>query len=173
MTLPKLARKSIEYFFNHHEIIDLQDLQGIPTEFLTQKAGAFVSLHRKNGALRGCIGTFLPTQNSIAEEVIHNALSAAFNDPRFWPLAKEELPDINISVDILSAPEPVKDINNLDFKKFGVIVSAPDGRKGLLLPDLEGIETVEEQLAIARQKAGILPDEPIKIERFSVQRFHE
>lgn len=173
MTLPKLARKSIEYFFNHHKILNVQNLKEISGKFLIQKAGVFVSLHQKDGALRGCIGTFLPTRNSIAEEVIHNALSAAFNDPRFWPLAKEELPDINISVDVLSAPEPVKDINNLDPKKFGVIVSTPDGRSGLLLPDLEGVKTVEEQLSIARQKAGILPDEPIKIERFSVQRFHE
>lgn len=173
MTLPEIARKSIEYYFDNQKVLNIDDLKGIDKKFLTQKAGTFVSLHRKDGSLRGCIGTFVPTQSSIAKEVVHNAVSAAFADPRFYPLEKGELSDIDISVDVLSEPEPIKKISELDPKKYGVIVSTPDGRKGLLLPDIEGVDSVDEQLSIACQKAGILPSEDYSIEKFAVSRYQE
>ncbi|MDD4081606.1 MAG: AmmeMemoRadiSam system protein A [Eubacteriales bacterium] len=143
---------------------------GLPGELAKRRAGAFVTL-RKGGALRGCIGTISPCQDTLAEEIIHNAVSAAFRDPRFEPVRAEELPHITCSVDVLDAPEPVQSMVDLDVKEYGVIVSS-GSRRGLLLPNLEGIETVEEQVAIARQKAGIGPKEPIQLERFRVVR-HE
>ena len=109
-----------------------------------RRAGAFVSLH-KDGELRGCIGTFLPTKNSIAEEIVQNAISACSQDPRFSPVRENELDEIVYSVDVLGEPERIFDINQLNVKKYGVIVEN-GGRRGLLLPDLEGIDTVEEQV---------------------------
>jgi len=136
---------------------------------LKQRRGAFVSLHR-NGQLRGCIGTIAPTTPSLAEEIIHNAIQAATADPRFPPMTADELDGLEISVDVLSTPEPAT-MDDLDPREYGVIVSA-DWRRGLLLPDLDGVDTVEQQVAIARQKAGIGPNERITIERFRVDRYH-
>jgi AmmeMemoRadiSam system protein A len=138
---------------------------------MAEKASVFVSL-KKNGNLRGCIGTIEPVQENMAAEIIHNAVSAGLNDPRFWPVELEELPELEISVDVLTAPEPVNDFRELDPKKYGVIVSSK-GRKGVLLPDIEEITTVEEQIHVAMMKAGIKPDEPVKIERFQVKRYKE
>lgn len=135
------------------------------------RAGTFVSIH-KHGVLRGCIGTIEPTQANVAQEVIQNAISAATRDPRFPPIRPEELADLYIKVDVLGEPEPVESMEELDPKRYGVIVqSARDWRKGLLLPDLEGVDTVEYQVDIARRKAGIRPDEPIKLYRFQVVRY--
>lgn len=167
-TYVKLARQSIEYYFENNKILRLEK---IPKE-LEKRAGVFVSLHHKDHSLRGCIGTFLPTKNNLGAEIINNALAAAFEDPRFPPLQKSELKNTEINVDILSAPRPARNREELDPKKYGVIVSL-GFRKGLLLPDLEGVDTVEEQLAIACQKAGIAPNENYQIEKFEVQRYRE
>ncbi|MDR0513676.1 MAG: AmmeMemoRadiSam system protein A, partial [Coriobacteriaceae bacterium] len=134
-----------------------------------RKAGAFVSLH-KEGELRGCIGTISATTGNVIDEIIQNAVSAAVEDPRFPPLSEPELSGLEIKVDVLNEPETVDSASRLDAKRFGVIVSK-GFRRGLLLPDLEGVDTPELQLAIALRKAGILPDEDYQIERFEVIRY--
>jgi len=163
----KLARETIKNYIKQGKIITLP--LDLPKEMINQKAGAFVSL-KKYGELRGCIGTFMPTQKNIAQEIIKNAVSAAVEDPRFSPVNVSELEDLTISVDVLSNPEEIKDISQLDPKKYGVIVSS-GYKKGLLLPDLEGVDTAEEQVDIAKRKAGIYPDEKVKLYRFEVKRF--
>ena len=164
----RLARETIENYVKYGKIISPP--QDLPTEMINKKAGVFVSL-KKFGNLRGCIGTFMPTQENIAQEIIKNAISAAIDDPRFSPVTVSELEDLSISVDVLTAPEEVKDISQLDPKKYGVIVSS-GYKKGLLLPDLEGVDTVEYQIDIAKRKAGIYPDEKVKLYRFEVKRYH-
>ncbi|MFY9133731.1 MAG: AmmeMemoRadiSam system protein A, partial [Bacillota bacterium] len=131
--------------------------------------GVFCTLH-KRGQLRGCIGTTEPTRRNIAEEIIFNAIAAAVRDPRFEPVAPHELDDIVYSVDVLSPPEPVSGPEELDPQRYGVIVRN-GGRVGLLLPNLEGINTVEEQISIARRKAGIGLNAPVELERFEVTRY--
>ena len=142
---------------------------------LGQRAGAFVSL-KKHGRLRGCIGTTEPTTKNLAEEVIQNAISAGTQDTRFTPVEPDELDSLVCSVDVLSPAEPVSGMNDLDPKVYGVIVEKPSRRgalRGLLLPDLEGIDTVEKQVQIAKQKAGIRPaDQDVKLYRFTVTRYH-
>ncbi|HAL29269.1 MAG TPA: AMMECR1 domain-containing protein [Coriobacteriia bacterium] len=160
-----LARRTIETFLREHRIISPPEPEGL----LQERRGAFVSLHR-HGELRGCIGTIAPTTPSLAEEIVHNAIQAATADPRFPPMTADELDDLEISVDVLGTPEPAS-MEDLDPSIYGVIVSA-DWRRGLLLPDLDGVDTAEQQVAIARQKAGIGPDERITIERFRVDRYH-
>lgn len=143
----------------------------LPEEFkqLTlARAGAFVSL-KKHGNLRGCIGTIMPCYDDLSIEIAHNAISAAVRDPRFRPVISQEFDDLVFSVDILGDPEPCRR-EDLDAKEYGVIVTRGQ-RRGLLLPDLEGVETVEEQLAIALQKAGIKPEDNYTIERFTVTRY--
>ena len=163
----RLARETIENYIKQGKIITLP--LDLPKEMINQKAGAFVSL-KKYGELRGCIGTFMPTQKNIAQEIIKNAVSAAVEDPRFSPVNVSELEDLTISVDVLSIPEEIKDISQLDPKKYGVIVSS-GYKKGLLLPDLEGVDTAEEQVDIAKRKAGIYPGEKVKLYRFEVKRY--
>jgi len=163
--LVKVARETLERYVKNEP---LPDISGIPEEFRT-RAGVFVSI-KKHGNLRGCIGTVEPTRPNIVEEVVANAISAGNFDPRFQPVREEELDDLEYSVDVLKPPEPVGGINELDPQKYGVIVRA-GRRSGLLLPNLEGIDTAEEQISIARQKAGIRPDEKIKLERFEVVRY--
>lgn len=131
--------------------------------------GAFVSIHTKDGCLRGCIGTILPTKDTLYEEIIANAKSASTRDPRFPEITPDELSDLVINVDVLSEPEQVNGLDALDPKKYGVIV-ANNGRMGVLLPDLEGVDTVEEQVSIAMQKAGIAAHETIELHRFTVER---
>jgi len=138
-------------------------------EDLPVQAGVFVTL-KSRGELRGCIGTITPTYRSLAEEVITNARQAAFADPRFSPVRAEELGELTYSVDVLGEPEPVESEAELDPKRFGVVVKAGN-RRGLLLPDLEGIDSVEAQIRIARRKAGISPREAVQLYRFSVQRY--
>ena len=165
--LVQLARRTIETYVKEGKIIDP------PADLLPemkQRAGVFVSLHRQ-GQLRGCIGTFAPTTASVAEEVIRNAVESAVRDPRFAPVKKEELLDLEISVDVLTDPVPVKSNKELDAKKYGVIVKS-GAKKGLLLPDLPGVNTPEEQIAICRRKAWINDDEPVELFRFEVRRYH-
>jgi AmmeMemoRadiSam system protein A len=139
------------------------------TPEMKQQAGVFVSIH-KLGDLRGCIGTFEPQQKTVAEEVITNAISSATQDPRFNPIEENELKDLDYSVDVLTSPEPVENKSQLDPKKYGVIVQA-GWRRGLLLPDLEGVDSVDYQIDICRQKGGIGPDEPVQLYRFEVKRY--
>lgn len=141
----------------------------VPEEF-KKRAGVFVSL-KKHGSLRGCIGTIEPVTRNIVEEVANNAVSAAFHDPRFKPVRPEELDDLEFSVDVLQPPEPVSSLDKLDPKKYGVIVRS-GRRSGLLLPNLEGIDSAVEQVEIARQKAGIGPEDAVTLERFMVIRHH-
>ena len=162
----KLARKSLESFILRREIIAVPD--DIPEEMRTKKAGTFVSLH-KEGKLRGCIGTISPVRSCVAEEIIYNAVSAAARDPRFSPVRADELKWLEISVDELSEPEAIDTADQLDVKRYGVIVSK-GARRGLLLPDLEGVDTVEDQINIAMNKAGIHSYEDVRLERFEVIR---
>ncbi len=135
-----------------------------------ESSGVFVSL-KKGGALRGCIGTIFPVTESLGEEVAQNAVSAATRDPRFPPMATEELEQVTVSVDVLTSPEPVASPGDLDPAIFGVIVQS-GSRKGVLLPDLPGIDTVQKQLDIAKQKAGIGADEECELFRFEVKRYY-
>jgi AmmeMemoRadiSam system protein A len=136
---------------------------------MRRRAGAFVSI-KKLGDLRGCIGTIEPTCDDLAQEIIHNAVAAATRDPRFEPIDESELPYLSYSVDVLSPPEPVNGPEELDPRRYGVVVQS-GRRRGLLLPDLPGVDSVEEQVGIARSKAGILPGEPVDLYRFQVERY--
>ena len=162
----QLARASLEAWVRRGIAISLPE--GLPRELTDSRAGAFVSVHRQ-GRLRGCIGTIAPTRDSLAEEIIRNAVSAAANDPRFEPIRPDELPWLEISVDVLGEPEDIASEDELDVKRYGVIVSRGH-RRGLLLPDLDGVDTVSRQVAIARQKAGIGAGEDVKLQRFEVVR---
>jgi len=163
-----LARRAIEEYVRRGRVIEPPP--DLPPELLSRRTGAFVSL-KKQGELRGCIGTFLPTEPTLAREIIKNAIHSATQDPRFPPVRPEELPQLSVSVDVLSTPEPAS-VEELDPKRYGVIVEA-GWRRGLLLPDLPGVDTVEEQLRIAKLKAGIAPDEPCQLYRFTVERHTE
>ena len=164
----RIARMSVEHFVRTHSYAALP--HELPQELTESRAGAFVSI-KKYGKLRGCIGTFLPAQQSLAEEILYNAVSAAAHDGRFEPIEEHELNRLVYSVDVLSMPEPIESAAQLDPKVYGVIVkSVADNRRGLLLPDLAGIDTAEQQIAIAREKARIQPKEPISLARFSVKR---
>jgi AmmeMemoRadiSam system protein A len=161
-----LAKKSVEEFVKTGKT---PALSGPLTAEMQVKAGVFVCIKR-HGELRGCIGTFLPCCDNVAAETARNAIAAATQDPRFPPVAADELDDLSYSIDVLSPPEKVNDRSELDPKKFGVIVSC-GGRRGLLLPDLEGVDTVAEQLRITKMKAGIMPGEEVEIFRFRVTRY--
>ncbi|HEU65780.1 MAG TPA: AmmeMemoRadiSam system protein A [Chloroflexi bacterium] len=161
----RLARETVESYIREGKTPTPREL----TPEMKERAGVFVSLH-KHGQLRGCIGTFEPAKDNVAEEIIANAVSSSTMDPRFPPVTASELDDLEYSVDILTRPEPVTDISQLDPRKYGVIVES-GGKKGLLLPDLEGVDNVEEQIAICRLKAGIAAYEPVKLYRFRVRRF--
>ncbi len=164
----RLARASVERWVRHRERISVPD--GLPDEMLIRRAGTFVSLHR-HGRLRGCIGTIMATEKSVAAEIIQNAVSACSRDPRFSPVTADELSTLEISVDVLGELESIDSPEELDVKRYGVIVS--HGRKrGLLLPNLDGVDTVEEQIRIARQKGGIREGEPYRLERFEVVRHY-
>ena len=164
----KLARNTIIEYIKNHKVVEVPD--NLPEELLNKQSGVFVSIH-KFGSLRGCIGTFLPTTDNIASEIIRNAISAATNDYRFPPIVVDELEWLEINVDVLSEPKPVTNMNILDPKKYGVIVRNEE-KSGLLLPDLDGVDTVEEQLKIAKKKAGILDSDEYEIEYFEVTRYN-
>ncbi len=162
-----LARKTIETWIRERRITSIPS--NCPKELLEKQAGVFVSIH-ENGMLRGCIGTIMPVQMCVAEEIVHNAISACSRDPRFDPVRVEELPYLEISVDVLSEPE-VCEKDQLDVKRYGVICSTADGKRGLLLPDLDGVDSVDQQIAIACSKGGIDPEiDHVILERFEVIR---
>lgn len=180
MTLPQLAKLAVKTYLEEGKIISPP--KKLPKEFLEKKAGTFVSIHLGK-KLRGCIGTYLPTRENIAKEVIQNAISAATEDIRFSPLTKEEIEMASFSVYVLDPPEYVgesfvfwnegleKEIKEkLDPKKYGILVKS-GFKSGLLLPDLEGIDTPEKQLFFACQKAGIFPGEKISIYRFKAKKY--
>jgi len=163
--LVALAKEAVEKYVQGKEIARPKRL----TPEMKERAGVFVSI-KKRGVLRGCIGTFEPTKPNVAEEIIFNAISSATRDPRFPPVTPNELPELTYSVDILTKPEPVASKSELDPKKYGVLVEY-QGKRGLLLPDLEGVDTVDQQIEIACAKAGISPDDPVKLYRFQVRRY--
>jgi AmmeMemoRadiSam system protein A len=160
-----LARKAVERYILQGKIFKPRKLSAE----MKQRAGVFVSI-KKHGELRGCIGTFIATKANVADEIVANAISSATQDPRFVPVEDYELDDLEYSVDILTEPEPVLSMDQLDPRKYGVIVEC-GYRRGLLLPDLAGVDKVEDQIEICRAKAGISPQEPIKLYRFRVERF--
>lgn len=161
-----LARLSLESYITTGKYATIPE--GMPEEMTKKRAGVFVSL-KKHGSLRGCIGTIAPVTDCIAKEILRNAISSGTEDPRFPPVTEDELPELIYSVDVLAEPEPIKDMTYLDVQRYGVIVSS--GRKrGLLLPNLEGIDTVEKQVEIAKKKAGIYNNEKVTLERFEVVR---
>lgn len=163
----ELAKMTIENYVRTGKVIDVPE--DLPYEMLKEQAGTFVSLHRQ-GRLRGCIGTIQATQPNIAKEIISNAISASTRDPRFHPLREEELGDLEISVDVLGQAERVGSLLELDVKRYGVIVTK-GYRRGLLLPDLEGVDTPAQQVGIALMKAGLAEDETdFILERFEVIR---
>ncbi|MBP5601944.1 MAG: AmmeMemoRadiSam system protein A [Treponema sp.] len=164
----KLARASAEYFVKNGDVIPLPDW--VPDELLNKQSGAFVSIH-KFGGLRGCIGTIASTQDNLAQEIIHNAISAVSKDPRFEPVTEDELKYLDINVDVLGEAEPIKSQTELDVKKYGVIVQS-GYKRGLLLPDLDGVDTVEQQVSIARRKGGIAPGDKVELFRFEVVRHY-
>lgn len=183
--LVSLAKLSVENYIGSNKVISSP--KDLPKEFLKRRSGIFVTL-KKRGELRGCIGTYLPTRDNIAREIIHNAIAAATEDYRFGKIKKEELPLLSYSVYILNEPELVKNIKELDVKKYGIIVKtmpirSPDGtdvvfdghmpaKSGLLLPDLPGVNSVEKQFLIACQKGGIDPvKEKVIIYRFTVEKY--
>ncbi|MFP4478081.1 MAG: AmmeMemoRadiSam system protein A [Candidatus Izemoplasmatales bacterium] len=165
----KLARQTIEHYFNTKKILERPT--DLPTDMIRKEAGVFVTL-KKNGDLRGCIGTVQPTRESVADEIIQNAISAAFRDPRFPPLEEKELDKVDISVDELLTPEPIDSIDELDPKKYGVIVYK-EKNSGLLLPNIEGVDTAQDQVNIALRKAGIYKSDDYELQRFEVVRHHE
>ncbi len=164
--LVKLAKEAAESYVRGNKALDPPDEL---TPEMREPAGVFVSIY-KFDQLRGCIGTFEPTEKNVAEEVIASAISSATRDPRFSPVASNELKDLSYSVDVLTMPKPVADKDQLNHKKYGLIVEC-GSRRGLLLPDLEGVESVAHQISICCRKAGIMPNEPIKLYYFEVRRY--
>ncbi len=178
-----IAKSAVETYIKEKKVIEPSEI--LPKELFEKRAGVFVTIEQDK-KLRGCIGTYLPTKINIVEEIINNAIAAATEDYRFESIKKEELPHLSYSVYILSEPELVENTNELNPKKFGIIVkTAPftypnenpvfDGnisfKAGVLLPDLEGINTPEEQFSIACQKAGINPErEKVFIYRFTTEK---
>ncbi len=164
--LVNLAKDAVEeYVLNGNTIKPPAD----PIAEMTGTAGVFVSI-KKKGQLRGCIGTFQPANENVASEIIHNAVSSATEDPRFPPVDPSELDSLEYSVDVLTRPEKVVSKKDLNPAKYGVIVKCGD-RRGLLLPDLEGVDTADEQISIASMKAGIYVGEDVELFRFEVKRY--
>ncbi|HKP72781.1 MAG TPA: AmmeMemoRadiSam system protein A [Pyrinomonadaceae bacterium] len=169
--LPELARRAVETYVSAQRVLDAADVSD--SSLLGQRAACFVSIKTVEGDLRGCIGTVEPAKATLAEELVANAISAATRDPRFMPVEISELPRLRYSVDVLSPPEPTS-FKELNPKTYGVIVEDAQGwRRGLLLPDIEGVETAEQQFQIAARKAGIRPDADVRLYRFEVRRFGE
>ena len=160
-----LARSSLDSWLRRRKRFQTELHDG-------RRAGCFVSLHDRENRLRGCIGTIEAVRPDLVEEVIENAVSAAVRDPRFQPVNAKELDDLSIEVSVLAPPTPVKDIGELDPGRYGVIVEC-DGRKGVLLPGLEGITSVGKQLSIAKRKAKIPEGSDVNIWRFEVEKYHE
>lgn len=164
----ELARKVLKHYLEQGCLPELPD--PLPAGYDT-RAGVFVSL-KKRGQLRGCIGTFKPVRDNLAEEIAANAVSAAVRDPRFPPVSSQELPELDLSIDILGPLEKVESESDLDAREYGIMVCS-GSRTGLLLPALEGVDTVGQQIDIARRKAGIGPGEKADLYRFKVTRYAE
>jgi len=165
-----LAKEAVENYIRDGKII--APAKDLPEEFFERKSGVFVTIE-KDGRLRGCIGTYLPVRDNIGEEIIYNAIAAAVEDDRFGAIKKTELPSLSYTVYFLNKPEKVSDIAELNPKKFGIIVKAGE-RSGLLLPDLEGVNTVAEQISICCQKGGIvLKQGNVEIYKFTVEKHEE
>ncbi|MFY9555644.1 MAG: AmmeMemoRadiSam system protein A [Blastocatellia bacterium] len=164
-----LARLAVEGFIGEGALVDPPaDPRGV----LAGRAGTFVTLRTLDGKLRGCIGTTEPLKPNVAEEIIQNAISAATRDPRFPPVSASELPDLTYGVDVLSPPEPVSGPEDLDPLVYGVMIETLEGwRRGLLLPRIDGINSVEEQWLAVHSKAGIEIGQPVRVRRFTVTRF--
>ena len=167
---PALAREAVERFIRDGKVVDPRtSTHG----YMAARAPCFVSLKTLQGELRGCIGTIEPARDTLAQEIVANAISAAMNDPRFDPVTKDELPNLRYSVDVLFPSEPAV-MADLDPQVYGVIVEDENGsRRGLLLPAIPGVENAKQQVEIAARKAGIGKEEPIKLFRFKVERFRE
>jgi AmmeMemoRadiSam system protein A len=173
--LVQLARAAVEKYVLEGKRLTPADA---PASIEGSPAGVFVTIHKaRSGDLRGCIGTIEPTESSLAQETIQNAIAAATRDPRFPPIAPRELNDLAIDVSVLYPPEPIDSLAQLDPRRYGVIVqsrvegSYRGGRRGLLLPDIPGIDDAETQVEYARQKAWIRPDEPVDLFRFRVEKY--
>lgn len=162
-----LAKETVELYVKDRKVREVRDDEVTPE--MKERAGVFVCL-KIRGMLRGCIGTFEPRERTIAHETVRNAVNAASCDPRFTCVRSDELDSIEYTVDVLTQPERIKDKNELDPRKYGVIVQAGQ-RRGLLLPDLEGVDTVEYQISIAMQKAGISAGTSVELYRFEVRRY--
>ncbi|MEW5820446.1 MAG: AmmeMemoRadiSam system protein A [Cyanobacteriota bacterium] len=171
LTPPALARKTVESYVSSN--LKLDPIEFKVTDVDVEEAGVFVSIKLKNGDLRGCIGTIFPTQKTIEQEIITNAISASTQDPRFTPIGPDELGNLVFSVDVMQKPEQINDVSELDPHKYGIIVKSDSGRQALLLPNLEGVDTVEHQVAITKRKAGIPMNEPVHIFRFRADRYYE
>lgn len=163
----KLAKDAIEAYIKNRLILDKFSAN---PPLLDEKAGCFVTIY-KNNRLRGCIGTIFPYYDCLALEIINNAISASSQDPRFSPIQKHELDELVISVDVLKKPEKIPSFDQLDVKKYGVIVRGSYGRVGLLLPNIEGVNSVKEQVQIALEKAGLRASDSYTLERFEVIRY--
>lgn len=169
MTPQQLARLTVEKFIGEGERLKPPARL---TELLSGQAGVFVTIRTTAGDLRGCVGTIRPVEETIAQEIIENAISAATRDPRFPPVSRSELSRLTYGVDILLPPEPVSGPEQLDPTLYGVIIETRDGgRRGLLLPRIDGIETVEQQWRAVHQKAGIPLGAPVRVQRFTVNRY--
>lgn len=166
--LVKLAKNTIDLYIREGKILQVHEEDLTPE--MKEQAGVFVCL-KVRGMLRGCIGSFQPTESDVAHEVVQNAISAATQDPRFQMVRANELDTLEYSVDVLTPPELVHDFRELDPRRYGVIVRS-GGLRGLLLPDLEGVDTVEYQISIAKEKAGIPPGTAVELSRFEVRRYH-
>jgi AmmeMemoRadiSam system protein A len=169
--IPALARGAVEVFISQGRVIEPATFS--ETSMLRRPSACFVCIKTLGRELRGCIGTFEAEKNTLAEEVVANAIKAATRDPRFRPLSKDELPAMRYSVDVLGSLEPAR-FEELDPAVFGVMVVAQNGsQRGLLLPNIESIKTADAQVRVAAGKAGIPPDEPLKLYRFRTRRFGE
>ena len=166
----QLAKKAVFYYLNKKQLSSL--LKKAAPWMKKRQAGVFVTIYAPQKKLRGCIGTFLPTQTNVAQEIINNAIAAAFSDSRFSPITAEEMPCLSFEVSILSPPQPAQTLREFNPQKDGIIVSTADGRRGLLLPGIKGIDSPLQQFLIACQKAGINPEkDSIQLEKFTCQKF--
>lgn len=164
-----LAKNTLELYLNRKQ---LPTISKLPKDLINKRAGCFVSIHTKDhNELRGCVGTILPRYKNLAGEIIANTISASMHDNRFAPITKEELNNLSFSIDVLEEPEAINRINMLNPKKYGLIVKSYDGREGLLLPNINGINTIDEQIKIVKEKAAIDLNEKVLMYRFKTKRF--
>jgi MEMO1 family protein len=167
--LPTVARRSVE-----SALRDSSELPPPPNGgYLAQKHGVFVTVRRRDGKLRGCVGTIVPVCANLVAETWRSARLAAFQDGRFMPVAADDLGDLQFQVSILHSLEIIASTAELNPQHYGVIVSTSDGRRGLLLPGIKKIKTGDQQLVLARRKGWIEPDEPVTIQRFQADHFEE